>query len=442
MDDLGDFSPASDRPDPVALLEEQATTRVETLVPVRYGRMSVSPFTFYRGAALIMASDLASMRHSGLQTQVCGDAHLMNFGVYGTPERRMVFDINDFDETHPAPFEWDMRRFVASLEVAGRARGDKPKVRRATVGSACTEYVKTLRQLADMGTLDVWYARLDVDAILAGLEKDEGLQKAKSARKTVEKFRSRTSLQALRKLTVVEDGGLRFRNDPPLLERAENILKGMSVEDMSALLDASRSAYASTLVEDRRWLLAQYTLVDVARKVVGVGSVGLRSWLGLFTGRDEEDVLFLQFKEAEASVLERFTQPSVYAEHGERVVAGQRMMQAASDLFLGWERTVNPVGPTVDFYVRQLRDWKGSIDVENLTAERFAAYARACAWTLAKAHARSGDRAALAAYVEDGATFGEQMGAFAIAYADQNDRDYEEFTAAVASGRITAETGV
>jgi uncharacterized protein (DUF2252 family) len=442
MDDLGDFTPAPDRADPVALLEEQAQSRVESLVPVRYGRMSVSPFTFYRGAALIMAADIATMPRSGIQTQVCGDAHLLNFGVYGTPERRMVFDINDFDETHPAPFEWDMRRFVASLEVAGRSRGDKKKARRATVEAACTTYVDTLRGLSTMPTLEVWYARLDVDSILATLELDEGRQKTKRARKTVEKFRSRTSLQALRKLTTVESGQLRFRDDPPLLERGENVLKGMSVDQMTALLDATQSAYADTLVSDRRWLLSQYRLVDIARKVVGVGSVGLRCWLGLFTGRDQEDVLFLQFKEAQASVLERFTQPSVFAEHGERVVDGQRLMQAASDLFLGWERTVNPVGPTVDFYVRQLRDWKGSIDVETLTLERFTAYARACAWTLAKAHARSGDRGALATYVEDGTSFTDQMAAFAVSYADQNERDYEEFMAAIASGRITAETGV
>jgi uncharacterized protein (DUF2252 family) len=335
-----------------------------------------------------------------------------------------------------------MRRFVASLEVAGRSRGDKKKARRATVEAACTTYVDTMRGLSTMPTLEVWYARLDVDSILATLELDEGRQKTKRARKTVEKFRSRTSLQALRKLTTVESGQLRFRDDPPLLERGENVLKGMSVDQMTALLDATQSAYADTLVSDRRWLLSQYRLVDIARKVVGVGSVGLRCWLGLFTGRDQEDVLFLQFKEAQASVLERFTQPSVFAEHGERVVDGQRLMQAASDLFLGWERTVNPVGPTVDFYVRQLRDWKGSIDVETLTLERFTAYARACAWTLAKAHARSGDRGALATYVEDGTSFTDQMAAFAVSYADQNERDYEEFMAAIASGRITAETGV
>lgn len=443
MDDLGDFQPATDRPDPVALLEEQAQTRLPHLVPIRYGRMLDSPFAFYRGAALVMATDLAAMRRSPVQTQLCGDAHLMNFGFYGTPERNLVFDINDFDETNPGPFEWDMRRLVASLEVAGRARGDKGKQRRAVVRAACEEYVRAVTAFAQMGTLRVWYSRLDADQMLQSAQAStSGRAVSKEAERAFAKFRTRTSLQALKKLTVIEDGRLRFRSNPPLLERADDALRGMTVEQMAQLLDATRSGYAETLTEEKRWLFSQYRLADVARKVVGVGSVGQRAWVALFIGRDESDPLFLQFKQAEASVLERFTAPSRYALHGERVVTGQRLMQAASDIFLGWEQVQLPTGEILDFYVRQLRDWKGSVEVESLPLEGFSEYARACAWTLAKAHARSGDREELAHYVGDGASFTEQLVAFAAAYADQNERDYEDFAAAVASGRLAAEVGV
>ncbi|HJY95649.1 MAG TPA: DUF2252 domain-containing protein [Streptosporangiaceae bacterium] len=438
------FDPPPDRPDPIALLEQQAKTRVPELVPVRWGRMMVSPFTYYRGAALPMASDLATTPVSGLAVQACGDAHLSNFGIFGSAERRLMFDVNDFDETLPGPWEWDVKRLAASLEVAGRDNGLPAKQRREIITAGVARYRQAMRQFAAMTNLDVWYAHMDINELRAELDSQLRARQRKLMDKGLAKARTRDSTEELVKLSHMVDGRPRIISDPPVLVPIDELLptgkERLSFQEEIAGLIAQ---YQRTLETDRRYLLQQYEFCDMARKVVGVGSVGTRCWIVLMLGRDDSDPLFLQVKEAEASVLSRYVGASKYANQGQRVVAGQRLMQAASDIFLGWQHTeVGLDGRARDFYVRQLRDWKFSVEIATLRPEGLQMYAGMCGWTLARAHARSGDRIAIAAYLGGSDAFDRAIAQFAVAYADQNERDHQSLVDAVKSGRITAEQGV
>jgi uncharacterized protein (DUF2252 family) len=436
------YDPPADRPDPVGLLERQAATRVPDLVPVRYGRMLASPFSYFRGAALSMAADLAGTPVSGLAVQACGDAHLSNFGVYASPERALVFDLNDFDETLPGPWEWDVKRLAASLEVAGRGHGYRPALRRKVVTATVGRYREAMRAFADQDNLAVWYARAETGALREQFGSQLAAREQRQADGAVAKARTRDSLQALAKLTRQVDGRPRIVADPPLVVPLSDLVADAASQakletDLSRLI----GGYRRTLETDRRYLLEQYEFADMARKVVGVGSVGTRCWIVLMLGRDGSDPLFLQVKEAERSVLEDFAGVSPYANHGQRVVAGQRLMQVASDIFLGWQRSqLDPDGRPHDYYVRQLRDGKFSADIEAMTAAGMLAYGELCGWTLARAHARSGDRIAIAAYLGQSAVFDQAIADFAAAYADQNERDHQALTAAVAAGRATAST--
>jgi uncharacterized protein (DUF2252 family) len=436
------FDPPADRPDPVGLLERQATTRLADLVPVRYGRMLASPFSYFRGAALSMAADFAATPVSGLAVQACGDAHLSNFGVYASPERALVFDLNDFDETLPGPWEWDVKRLAASLEVAGRVNGYQPALRRKVVTAAIGRYREAMRGFADQGNLAVWSARAETGTLREQFGSQLAAHDQRQADRAVAKARTRDSLQALAKLTQQVDGRPRIVADPPLLVPLSDLVT--SSTDQAKLETELRKLigdYRRTLETDRRYLLGQFEFADMARKVVGVGSVGTRCWIVLMLGRDASDPLFLQVKEAERSVLEDFAGASEYANHGQRVVAGQRLMQAASDIFLGWQRSqVDPDGRPHDFYVRQLRDGKFSADIEAMTPAGMRAYGELCGWTLARAHARSGDRIAIAAYLGQSPVFDQAIAGFAAAYADQNERDHQALAAAAASGRVTAST--
>jgi uncharacterized protein (DUF2252 family) len=438
----GSWEPSTDRPDPVALLEEQATSRVPELVPLRYGRMLVSPFTFYRGAALIMASDLAATPRSGFISQICGDAHLSNFGVFASPERRLLFDMNDFDETLPGPWEWDAKRLAASFEIAGRDRGFSAADRRDVVRSCVAEYRARMQLFAAARNLDVWYAHIEVDTVFELLKSSITKKQQAKAQANAAKARTRDSMQAFTKLTHDVDGERRIISDAPLIVPIEELAAGTGHDDVEGELRALIRSYRRTLETDRRELLESFEYVHAARKVVGVGSVGTRAWIILLLGRDGQDPLFLQAKEAQESVLERFVGASRYANHGQRVVAGQRLMQAASDIFLGWQRVHGFDGQARDFYLRQLRDWKGSADVDTMSSGVMTAYARICGATLARAHARSGDRIAIAAYLGTSDTFDRAIADFASSYADQNERDYEALVAAVRSGRLEAQTGM
>jgi uncharacterized protein (DUF2252 family) len=438
------FDPGPGRPDPVGLLEEQARSRVPELVPIRWGRMMASPFTFYRGAALPMASDLAGTPVSGLAVQACGDAHLSNFGIFGSAERRLVFDVNDFDETTPGPWEWDVKRLAASLEVAARGNGFGGKDRREIVTATVARYRQAMRDFAKMTNLDVWYAHADIDQLRAELDSQMNKRQRKTIDKGMAKARTRDSMQEVAKLTRLVDGRLRIIADPPLLVPIADLLpKQMDQEAFAAQIRDLIAKYRRTLETDRQYLLEQYEYADMARKVVGVGSVGTRCWITLMLGRDETDPLFLQVKEAEASVLSRFVGASKYANMGQRVVAGQRLMQASSDIFLGWQRAEAGLdGQQRHFYIRQLRDWKYSIDIEALVPRGMRLYGELCGWTLARAHARSGDRIAIAAYLGGSDAFDQAITRFAAAYADQTERDHKALVDAVASGRLTAEPGV
>jgi uncharacterized protein (DUF2252 family) len=434
------FDPGPDRPDPIDLLEEQAKERVPKLVPVRWGRMMVSPFTFYRGAALPMAADLATTPVSGLAVQACGDAHLSNFGIFGSAERRLVFDVNDFDETLPGPWEWDVKR-LASVEVAARGNGFGGKERREIVTAAVARYRQAMCSFAGMTNLDVWYAHADLDDLRAELDSQMSKRQRKTIDKGMAKARTRDSMQEVAKLTHLVDGRPRIISDPPLLVPVAELLP--AEQDLAAFQGQLRDLigkYRRTLETDRRYLLETFEFCDMARKVVGVGSVGTRCWITLMLGRDESDPLFLQVKEAEASVLSRFAGASKYANMGQRVVAGQRLMQASSDIFLGWQRAEADLdGRQRDFYIRQLRDWKYSIEIEALAPRAMRAYGELCGWTLARAHARSGDRVAIAAYLGGSDVFDQAITRFTAAYADQNERDHKALVDAVAAGRLTAE---
>ncbi|MFB9644279.1 DUF2252 domain-containing protein [Microbacterium terregens] len=441
------WSPPADRADPVSLLEEQATSRVPDLVPVRHGRMMVSPFTFYRGAALLMAADLATTPNSGLTVQLCGDAHLSNFGLFGSAERHLVFDINDFDETHPGPFEWDVKRLVASFEIAGRHRGFDDKDRRAIILAAGRAYRERMLAAAESTVLDAWYDHLDVDTMQAWLHDERQAERAakrqvKTFDAVVAKALTKDSMQAFAKLVTTDGGQMRIIGDPPLIVPVEDLLDDTDIDDPEKAAREILASYRNTLFASARHPLSEYTYVHMARKVVGVGSVGTRAWIVLMRGRDELDPLFLQAKEAQASVLERFLEPCEYDNQGERVVRGQRLMQASSDIFLGWQRVRGEGRIERDFYVRQLHDWKGSLDAEKAVPRGTLLYAWICGETLARAHGRSGDRVEIAAYLGKSDAFEESIAAFAEAYADQNEADYQAFTAAVADGRLRAVHGL
>jgi uncharacterized protein (DUF2252 family) len=438
----GSWEPAARRQSPVAILKRQNKTRVPELVPIRHGRMVASAFTFYRGGAGIMAADLADGPRTRLTVQLCGDAHLSNFGVFAAPDRRLIFDINDFDETHPGPFEWDVKRLVASFAIGGRDLGFKEGDRRTAVAEAAGEYRREMRRLAGMRAIDVWYERMDLEA-LEQYRADVSRKAAKNYDKAVAKAERKNSLRAFNKLTRSVDGELRIISDPPLIVPVEEMASNdRQMKTVVGRVQEFLSAYRRTLKTDVRHLAEGYRYVDLARKVVGVGSVGTRAWIVLLLGRDSQDPLFMQVKEAEASVLEAFTTKSKFKQQGRRVVEGQRLMQAASDIFLGWLTAEGPDGKTRDFYVRQLWDGKGSAQIELMDPERMQLYARLCGWTLARAHARSGDRVAIAAYLGKGDAFDRAMCDFAEAYADQNEGDYQEFAKAIKKRQLKAEKGL
>jgi uncharacterized protein (DUF2252 family) len=402
--------------------------------------MLTSPLAFYRGAAAIMASDLAATPCSGLDVQCCGDAHLSNFGVFASPERRLVFDVNDFDETLPGPWEWDIKRLSTSMMVAARECGASARDRERIVLGTAAEYRTRMAQFAVSGNLEVWYSRVEIDAVAREFAPEIDARTRKRARKVVANARTRDSLEALSKLTRTVDGVPRIVSRPPLIVPVDELVETERHRTLAAL-HGILETYGRSLRDDQRVLLDRYELADAARKVVGVGSVGTHAWIALFLGRANSDPLFLQIKEAEQSVLEAFLGPSAYGNAGQRVVEGQRLMQATSDIFLGWldvERDVD--GRRRDYYVRQLRDWKGSAVIATMTPDELAGYGRLCGATLARAHARSGDRVAIAAYLGTGAAFDRAIVAFSDAYADQNERDYAGLGAAVKAGRISAVT--
>jgi len=477
------WRPAADRPDPVALLEEQNITREPDLVPVRHGRMMVSPFTFYRGAAKIMATDLAATPVAGLGAQLCGDAHLSNFGAFASPERRLLFDLNDFDETLPGPFEYDVKRMAASFTIAARNKGFTKADARAATMASVRAYREAMADFAQMRTMDIWYAHMDEDTLMAGArvalselrgetaaakkqekeakqakqakaaKKDAKQEKhdkqqeklarvaEKRAQKTLAKAHTRDSLQALSKLGELVDGQYQIVSQPPIVVPLRDMAAtyGLSAEEADQVIREQFRAYRATLQADRRQLLERFQVVDAARKVVGVGSVGTRAFIVLLQGRNEQDPLFLQIKEATSSVLEECLPKSRYRQHGQRVVEGQRMMQAASDIYLGWTKGLDV---RRHFYWRQLRDMKGSALVEAMIPTGLTYYGRICGWTLARAHARSGDPVAVAEYLGEDDEFDRSITDFSERYADQNEKDYQQFVKAVQSGRLLAVEGV
>ncbi|HKO27458.1 MAG TPA: DUF2252 domain-containing protein [Solirubrobacteraceae bacterium] len=438
-----EYDGPADRPDPIDLLEAQAQTRVADLVPIRYGRMLVSPFTFYRGAAKIMASDLAGTPRSGLTVQCCGDAHLSNFGVFASPDRRLVFDINDFDETLPGPWEWDVKRLAASMLVAARDNGYGVKDQDRIVLDTVTAYRTAVRDFAGMPNLAVWYARMEIEPLIERFRAQFKARMVKRTEKSLAKARTRDSMSAFAKLTQQVNGTAEIVDQSPLIVPLRVLAPGAEQEELLEWLRGLIRVYRQSLDHDRRMLLEQFHLSDFARKVVGVGSVGTRAWIGLLFGRDGSDPLFLQMKEAEASVLEQYAGKSQFKNHAQRVVIGQRLMQATSDIFLGWVHVKAGIdGVARDFYGRQLKDWKGSAEVEQMVPEGMAAYGRLCGWTLARAHARSGDRIAIAAYLGTSNAFDRATLEFSRSYADQNERDYRALVDAVSSGRIAAQSGL
>jgi uncharacterized protein (DUF2252 family) len=437
-----DFQPAADRPDPVELLEGQSRTRVQELVPIRYGRMLASPFAFYRGAAAIMAQDLVSTPDSGLRVQCCGDAHLSNFGVFASPDRRLVFDLNDFDETLPAPWEWDVKRLAASMLIAAQSNDFRKREGERAVLECVAGYRTTMASFAGMGNLEVWYSRFEIESVLARYADRFRPRAVKGTRKELAKARTKDSMAALSKLTEVVDGELRIIDQSPLIVPIDKLAQGTRRDRVLKSLREILGVYRDSLPEDRRTLFDQFELVDFAHKVVGVGSVGNQAWIALLLGPVGTEPLFLQIKEAQASVLEQVAGASNYEYHGQRVVVGQQLMQASSDIFLGWLRVDPGTDKQRDYYGRQLKDWKGSAEIEQMDPGSLAVYGQMCAWTLARAHARSGDRVAIAAYLGRNDSFDKAILTFSEAYAEQNQRDYDALDAAVKSGRLVAEVGV
>ena len=431
----GEWAPASDRPDPISVLEEQNRTRLPELVPIRMGRMSLSPFAFLRGSAVVMASDLAKTPVSGIKVQLCGDAHICNFGGFASPERRLVFDVNDFDETLPGAWEWDLKRLAASIIVAGRENGYSAQENRQAVVGSIQQYQTLMQRGASMKCLDVWYAHIDVETLM-GMVKRKGQERLQKQQKRASR---RTSEGVFPTLAEVVDGQYRIKDEPPLIVHVENLGDVKKTQEHEAeRIKAAFDAYVETLPDDRKVLLSKYHLVDIALKVVGVGSVGTRCWvLLLMAGEDGDDPLFLQVKEADTSTLEPYFGKSAYTNHGERVVQGQRLMQEASDIFLGWTH-----GDVADLYVRQLRDMKLSTDIATLTKREFDQYTRWCAMALARAHARSGDPAMISGYLGNSDLFAQAIALFAEVYADQTERDHAALLAAIKEGRIQAEVDV
>lgn len=427
------WTPGPDRADPTALLTGQETTRVPDLVPLRHERMLASPFTFYRGAAVIMAADLATMENTGLRVQACGDAHLSNFGGFASPDRALLFDINDFDETSPGPFERDVKRLAASFEIAARSRSFSVKETRGVVKRVTKSYREAMAGFAGMTNLDVWYARLDVEKVFNEFRSRASAEEIKRFERNLAKAQGKDNMKAFSKLTELVDGEYHIKSDPPVVVPLSELFQGGDADELRGWLEDRIRVYRRTLQPDRRRLLESYRLVDFARKVVGVGSVGTRCWIALMLGRDDADPLFLQVKEAEASVLEAHGGKSGFANHGQRVVEGQRLLQAASDILLGWTRTVGLDGVERDYYLRQLWDGKFSADIDSMGPSALDIYARLCGWTLARGHARSGDRVAIAAYLGTGDAFDKAIAEFSTAYADQNQRDYDAVSAALAA---------
>ncbi|MCC5475569.1 DUF2252 domain-containing protein [Streptomyces barringtoniae] len=434
----GDFEPAPHRPDAVDVLEHQAADRLPELVPIRYGRMLASPFRFYRGAAAVMATDLGRLPDTGLQVQLCGDAQLLNFGLLASPERHLVFDINDFDETFPGPFEWDVKRLAASFVIAGRANGFTHREQNDAAGTCVRAYRERMREFAGMRTLDIWYAQDDADAMRELLASSMGRETRRRTDEAASRARARTHLRAYAKLTRLTPEGRRIAPDPPLITPLRELRGESSRGEEDKELQTLLEAYARTLPPDRRHLLRHFRLVDMARKVVGVGSVGTRCWVLLLLGRDDDDPLLLQAKEAQESVLAAHSGGERYDNQGRRVVNGQRLLQAAGDILLGWTHVVGLDGRGRDFYVRQLWDWKGSFRPENCDPDLLRLFARVCGASLARAHARSGDPVAISAYLGDKDRFDRALARFAQAYADRNERDFEALGEAARSGRIVA----
>ena len=426
----GSWTVREGREEVIALLEEQSRMRVQELIGLRYARMGVSPFTFYRGSALIMAHDLADTPCTGIEVQCVGDAHIANFGIFSSPTRHLVFDINDFDETAPGPWEWDIKRLVASVEICGRDRGFKASARERAVRACAKAYRKNMNRFAQMRELDIWYAHLDVEQTIEGFEDELGGKQSKTLRRAVEKARTKDNVRAADKLAYRDtDGSTRFRCEPPELVPLRELgsFEGIEADELGRRIGALYAGYIDNLSYDKRCLINRYHPDDIARKVVGVGSVGTRAWVALLHGKDEDDPLVLQMKEANASVVERFYQPAPFATHGERVVQGQRLIQSTSDILLGWTSIELPGGGARDYYVRQLWNGKGSIDLENVGEEGLASTARLCAWALAHAHARTGDGVAIAAYLGESDAFDDALWEFSQAYADQNEADYNLF---------------
>jgi uncharacterized protein (DUF2252 family) len=433
-----EWAPAADREDPVAILRRQAESRVQELLPIRYGRMAISPFSFYRGGAAVMAADLAATPDAGLTVQLCGDAHISNFGGFAAPDRRLVFGPNDFDETLPGPWEWDVKRMAASIEIAGREIELPAPRRRKLVARAARQYREGMREFARETLLEAWYERLDADELTARFGTRLDAEGRELFDQTFAKGRRKTSARAARKLTTEIDGELRFTSAPPLLTPLHELHDSSDPDEQAAYVRELLDQYTAGLHADSEHLFRSYRFVDMARKVVGVGSVGTRAWVFLFASRGGRDPLVLQAKEAQASVLEPYLGPSEYESHGERVVRGQRMMLAAADIFLSWQRSTGLDGLTHDFYVRQLWDWKASADLARISERGLRTYTRACAWSLARAHARSGDRLAIAAYLGKSCRFDEAIAEFAVRNADQNEADHRRLLEAIAAGELEA----
>jgi uncharacterized protein (DUF2252 family) len=437
-----DWTEPRRRRDPVEVLLAQNATREPELVPIRHGRMLASPFAFFRGSAAIMAGDLAATPRSGLEAQLCGDAHLANFGGFAAPDRKLVFDCNDFDETLPGPFEWDVKRLAASLSIAGRDRNFSRKERLGIVLASVQSYREAMRTFAEMRELEVWYQRFDETEFFRRAASRFAARRVERMRRAVDQAQGKNSLRALAKLTKPGRGAPRIIRDHPLITPVEDLAKGQSARKIAAAFEAMLAAFRASLQGDRQRLTGRYRFVHAARKVVGVGSVGRRAWIVLLLGRDPNDPLFLQAKEAEASVLEPYAGKSAWGNHGQRVVEGQRLMQATSDPFLGWLRGGKIDGEPRDYYVRQLWDGKLSVDISSVDPHELEIYARMCGWTLARAHARSGDRIAIASYLGPGPGFDHALAGFAEAYADQNERDHQALVEAVKSGRVKAKRDV
>ncbi len=443
----GAWAPNPDRPDPISLLEEQAVTRVPELVPIRHGRMLESPFAFFRGAALIMAADLAGTPRSGYEVQLCGDAHLSNFGMFASPERHLLFDINDFDETLPGPWEWDVKRLAASFEILGRELGFSRRERRDVVLECGSAYRTTMARAAGMGVLETWYEHIRVDDVLAWLQRElrkerVGKDELRLTTREVAKARTRDSVRVSTRLADEIDGHLRFTPDPPMIVPIMDLLPpGVDRDEVEGWMGSLIQVYRGSISRQHH-PIEEFRFADLARKVVGVGSVGTRAWVLLFVGRDDEDPLVLQAKEAQASVLERFLGRSRHANHGRRITEGQRLMQGASDIFLGWLEVDGIDGVRRHYYVRQLHDWKGGVDIDHMRPARAGRYAVLCGGTLANAHARWGDRVGIASYLGKGDAFDRALADFAVSYADQNERDFEAFVEVVRSGRVEAQTGL